>query len=77
MGSAGQVLATDIAPSLLSHCAANARAAGLANVEIMVADGEDLPLPADSFDAVISRVGLIYFPIMALGPIVEHLVGHF
>ena len=22
-------------------------------------------------------VGLIYFPIMALGPIVEHLVGHF
>jgi SAM-dependent methyltransferase len=27
-----------------------------------VADGEDLQVPAGSFDAVISRVGLIYFP---------------
>jgi SAM-dependent methyltransferase len=28
----------------------------------LVADGEDLPIPEASFDAVISRVGLIYFP---------------
>ncbi|MFO1059456.1 MAG: class I SAM-dependent methyltransferase [Dongiaceae bacterium] len=62
VGPKGRVLATDIAPNLLAYCAANAQAAGLANVETMVADGEDLPVPAGSFDAVISRVGLIYFP---------------
>jgi SAM-dependent methyltransferase len=31
-------------------------------VETKVLDGESLDVPPDSFDAVISRVGLIYFP---------------
>ena len=62
VGPGGRVLATDIAPNLLAHCAANARKEGLANVETRVADGEDLPVPAASFEAVISRLGLIYFP---------------
>jgi ubiquinone/menaquinone biosynthesis C-methylase UbiE len=35
---------------------------GLHNVETQVMDGENLTLPDASFDAVISRVGLIYFP---------------
>lgn len=35
---------------------------GLLNIETAVMDGEDLALPDESFDAVISRVGLIYFP---------------
>lgn len=40
-----------------------AREAGLANVETRVLDGESLEeLEEGSFDAVISRVGLIYFP---------------
>jgi SAM-dependent methyltransferase len=62
VGPTGQVLATDIAPNLLAHCAANARAAGLTNIKTQVADGEELPVLEASFDAVISRVGLIYFP---------------
>jgi ubiquinone/menaquinone biosynthesis C-methylase UbiE len=62
VGPSGYVLATDIAPALVTHCTRNARVAGLANVETLVADGEDPPVPAGSFDAVISRVGLIYFP---------------
>ncbi len=62
VGPGGYVLATDIAPNVLAHCATNARDAGLANVDTLVADGENLDVPEASFDAVISRVGLIYFP---------------
>ena len=64
IGSApnGYVLATDVSSKILDFAARNARAAGLANVETKVLDGENLDLPEASFDAVISRVGLIYFP---------------
>jgi len=62
VGPAGYVLATDIAPTILGYAAQAARAAGLDNVETRVMDGEHLEVAAESFDAVISRVGLIYFP---------------
>lgn len=62
VGPGGYVLATDISAAILAHAAAEARKAGLANVETMVLDGENLDVPPESFDAVISRVGLIYFP---------------
>ena len=63
VGPSGHVLATDISSNLLEFAAKDARAAGLSNVETRVMDGENLEeLEAASFDAVISRVGLIYFP---------------
>ncbi|CAN7563121.1 methyltransferase domain-containing protein [Variovorax sp. LjRoot290] len=63
VGESGHVLATDIAPALLERAAADAKEAGLSNVETRELDGEALDvLPAGSFDAAISRVGLIYFP---------------
>src|SRR5687768_17611275 len=63
VGPDGHVLATDISSNILEFAAAEARAAGLTNVETRVMDGENLDeLDDDSFDAVISRVGLIYFP---------------
>lgn len=63
VGASGYVLATDIAPALLERASSDARAAGLSNLETRELDGEALDLlPAASFDAVISRVGLIYFP---------------
>lgn len=63
VGPSGHVLATDISPAILEYAAAAARKAGLSNVATRELDGEALDvLPADSFDAVISRVGLIYFP---------------
>jgi SAM-dependent methyltransferase len=62
-GSKGRVVATDISPTILTYAAKSAAEAGLTNVETREADGEALEtLPAASFDAVISRVGLIYFP---------------
>jgi SAM-dependent methyltransferase len=61
-GPTGYVLATDISPAILEHAAANARAARLETVHTATMDGEALEVPAGSFDAAISRVGLIYFP---------------
>jgi ubiquinone/menaquinone biosynthesis C-methylase UbiE len=59
----GSVLATDSSPAILDHAAAAARGVGLANMEVRELDGGALDdLDARSFDAVISRVGLIYFP---------------
>lgn len=63
VGPGGRVLAADIAPTILAFAQENARLAGYANVETRVLDGEALhTLPKGSFDAVVSRVGLIYFP---------------
>jgi SAM-dependent methyltransferase len=62
VGPAGRVLATDISPNILAFAEANARNAGLGNIETKVLDGEELDVPEGAFDAVISRVGLIYFP---------------
>lgn len=63
VGSTGYVLATDLSPGILRHTAANAGLAGFGHVETIVKDGEELAeIKATPFDAVISRVGLIYFP---------------
>ncbi len=59
VGPTGHVLATDISSRILDFAAAEAKRHGHANVECQVMDGEDLDVPAGSFDAVISRVGLI------------------
>ena len=65
VGPTGRVVATDISPNILTYAAKAAAEAGLTNVETLEADGEALDglgAGAGSFDAVISRVGLIYFP---------------
>jgi SAM-dependent methyltransferase len=62
VGPSGAVLATDISANILEHAEAAARAAGLANVATRVMDGEKLEVAAGSFDAAISRLGLMYLP---------------
>lgn len=62
VGPSGYVLATDISANILDFAANNVRAANLTNVETRVLDGENLDVELETFDAVISRVGLIYFP---------------
>jgi SAM-dependent methyltransferase len=61
-GPTGHVLATDISPAILAYAAKTASQAGLTNVETRELDGEALSVERGSVDAVISRVGLIYFP---------------
>jgi SAM-dependent methyltransferase len=62
VGPAGHVVATDISPAILDHAAKAASAAGLANITTRELDGERLDVDPATFDAVISRLGLIYFP---------------
>ena len=56
------VLATDISSNILDQAEAAARAAGVARVATRVMDGESLDVEPGSFDAAISRLGLMYLP---------------
>jgi SAM-dependent methyltransferase len=62
VGPNGRVLATDLSPAILALAQNNARDASLHNVQTLVADGEELPVDPDSFDAVVCRLGLMFFP---------------
>jgi SAM-dependent methyltransferase len=62
VGSEGRVLATDISSNILGYAEREARRAGLTNVATRVMDGEELEVEEGVYDAVISRLGLMYFP---------------
>jgi SAM-dependent methyltransferase len=61
-GPTGHVLATDISPAILEYAEKVATDAGLSTITTRELDGEHLDVEEAGFDAVISRVGLIYFP---------------
>jgi len=62
VGSSGHVLATDISSNMLSYAAETAQEEGLNNLETQVMDAESLDLEDESFDAAISRLGLMLIP---------------
>jgi len=62
VGAGGHVLATDISSAILHLARENARQAGLTQVETRSGDAEELSLPAASFDAAVSRLGLMFCP---------------
>jgi ubiquinone/menaquinone biosynthesis C-methylase UbiE len=62
VGATGHLLAIDIAAHMLEEAAASARAAGIEIVETRVVDAQDLKLEPASFDAVISRLGVMLVP---------------
>ncbi len=62
VGPGGSVLATDISPAILAFATAGAERAGLGHVTTHAMDGEQLELDDATFDVVVSRIGLIYFP---------------
>jgi len=62
VGPDGHILATDLAPKILDFALELAEENGLKNIETKEMDGENLTVPDNSFDTVISRVGLIFFP---------------
>lgn len=65
--TARRVYAVDFAPAMLEALRARAVAAGIANIEAQVADGQALPFPAARFDAAYSMFGVIFFPDRARG----------
>jgi ubiquinone/menaquinone biosynthesis C-methylase UbiE len=62
VGPTGKILATDISSKILEFADNAAQKAGLKNIRTQVMDGESIDVPEATFDALISRVGLIYFP---------------
>jgi SAM-dependent methyltransferase len=61
-GQEGKVVATDISAEMLAYGRERAEAAGLENIEFVEADAISLDFPADSFDAALSRWGIIFDP---------------
>jgi SAM-dependent methyltransferase len=61
VGPQGYVLATDLSPEILQFAAQQAAAAGHRNVEIRVSDGQNLQIEDSRFDAVVCRLGLMFF----------------
>jgi len=59
VGATGHLLAIDIAAHMLEEAAASARAAGIEIVETRVMDAQDLKREPASFDAAISRLGVM------------------
>jgi ubiquinone/menaquinone biosynthesis C-methylase UbiE len=59
-GPEGRVVATDISAEMLAFGRERAAAAGLGNVEFMESDASNLDLPHASFDAAVSRWGIIF-----------------
>ncbi len=61
-GPDGAVVATDISAEMLAYGRERAAEAGVGNVEFMHADASALDFPAESFDAALSRWGIIFEP---------------
>src|SRR5690348_13489847 len=61
-GPSGRVVATDISVEMLAFGRERAAAAGLGNVEFVESDASSLDFPAESFDAAVSRWGIIFEP---------------
>lgn len=62
VGPSGAVVATDLSPAIVARAHDRARRGGFRHVQCRVADGEDLQVDAGSFDAVVCRLGLMFFP---------------
>jgi SAM-dependent methyltransferase len=61
-GPGGRVVATDISAEMLAFGCERAAAAGLGNVEFIESDASRLDFPRGSFDAAVSRWGIIFEP---------------
>ena len=61
-GPEGSVVATDISAEMLAFARQRAAADGLSNVEFVQSDASSLEFPHASFDAAVSRWGIIFEP---------------
>jgi SAM-dependent methyltransferase len=67
VGITGEVLATDIAPEFIKLARAVASRLDIPQLRAQVMDAEALTVPDKSFDAAISRLGLMYLPDLKKG----------
>ena len=77
VGTDGRVVATDLSPGMVALAGANADRDGLTQVDVREMDEEAFEFDEQRFDAVVSSLGLMFFPdpesslrsqVRALGP---------
>jgi ubiquinone/menaquinone biosynthesis C-methylase UbiE len=61
-GPGGRVVATDLSPAMVDACAAAMSGLGATHVECRVMDAAAVDVPPGTFDAVVSRNGLMFTP---------------
>lgn len=62
VGPEGKVIGVDPIPEMVESSRRAAARFGLKNAEFEVASADKLPFPAETFDAVVSRFGAMFFP---------------
>jgi ubiquinone/menaquinone biosynthesis C-methylase UbiE len=62
VGSKGKIFGIDPAPEMVDAARRAADQLGVRNAQFEVASADPLPFPADTFDAVVSRFGVMFFP---------------
>jgi len=62
VGGEGKVVGIDPIPEMVAASRRAADRLGLKNAQFDVASAAHLPFPADTFDAVVSRFGVMFFP---------------
>lgn len=62
VGPDGRVTATDLSPAMLAFARERAAAAGFENVDFVESGASSLAFPPNSFDAALSRWGIIFEP---------------
>jgi ubiquinone/menaquinone biosynthesis C-methylase UbiE len=67
VGTAGKVLGIDPVPEMVEAARREANRRGLSNAAFAVAQAEALPAEAGSFDAAVSRFGVMFFPVPVNG----------
>jgi ubiquinone/menaquinone biosynthesis C-methylase UbiE len=88
VGPEGKVVGIDAVPEMVEAARREAKRRGFRNATFEVAFADDLPFPANSFDAVVSRFGVTFFPspagsvreilrVLALGGRIAMAVWHF
>ncbi len=61
-GAEGKIVTSDISPEMLAYGRERAAAAGLENLEFVESEAASLDFPPESFDAALSRFGIIFEP---------------
>ena len=62
VGPEGKVFGIDPIPEMVAAARRAADRLGFRNAQFEVASADHLPFPADTFDAVVSRFGVMFFP---------------
>lgn len=62
VGASGQVIATDLSPQMVALGRERVAELGLHNIDFREMDAEAPDLPANSFEIILCRLGLMYLP---------------